>query len=118
MKADALTPRRRAACSWVKPSSLRLQRIISFIFTGYRLHAAMIPQPPQRSSGAALQPTAAKPARRSRPGPARPGALAAPPSTSVARRAVLCAALADGESRLANLAHSQDIDATLGAAMS
>ena len=51
-----------------------------------------------------------------RPGPAPAGTLAAPPSKSMAHRAVLCAALADGESRLANLAHSQDIDATLGAA--
>ena len=51
-----------------------------------------------------------------RPGPAPAGTLAAPPSKSMAHRAVLCAALAEGESRLANLAHSQDIDATLGAA--
>ncbi len=34
----------------------------------------------------------------------------------MARRAVLCAALAEGTSRLSNLAHSQDIDATLAAA--
>ena len=34
----------------------------------------------------------------------------------MAHRAVLCAALAEGTSRLSNLAHSQDIDATLAAA--
>ena len=51
-----------------------------------------------------------------RPGPPPSGVLAAPPSKSMAHRAVLCAALADGESRLTGLAHSQDIDATLGAA--
>ena len=51
-----------------------------------------------------------------RPGPAPAGTLAAPPSKSMAHRAVLCAALADGESRLTGLAHSQDIDATLAAA--
>ncbi len=44
------------------------------------------------------------------------GTLAAPPSKSMAHRPVLCAALADGESLLTNLAHSQDIDATLAAA--
>lgn len=51
-----------------------------------------------------------------RPGPAPAGVLAAPPSKSMAHRAVLCAALAEGTSRLSNLAHSQDIDATLAAA--
>lgn len=51
-----------------------------------------------------------------RPGPPPSGVLAAPPSKSMAHRAVLCAALADGESRLTGLAHSQDIDATLTAA--
>ena len=51
-----------------------------------------------------------------RPGPPPSGVLAAPPSKSMAHRAVLCAALADGESRLTGLAHSQDIDATLAAA--
>ena len=53
---------------------------------------------------------------RIRPGPPPAGTLAAPPSKSMAHRAVLCAALADGESRLTGLAHSQDIDATLAAA--
>ena len=53
---------------------------------------------------------------RIRPGRAPAGTLAAPPSKSMAHRAVLCAALAGGESRLSGLAHSQDIDATLGAA--
>ena len=51
-----------------------------------------------------------------RPGPPPSGVLAAPPSKSMAHRAVPCAALADGESRLTGLAHSQDIDATLAAA--
>ena len=51
-----------------------------------------------------------------RPGPPPSGVLAASPSKSMAHRAVLCAALADGESRLTGLAHSQDIDATLAAA--
>ena len=51
-----------------------------------------------------------------RPGPAPAGTLTAPPSKSMAHRAVLCAALAAGTSRLTHLAHSQDIDATLGAA--
>ena len=51
-----------------------------------------------------------------RPGLAPAGVLAAPPSKSMAHRAVLCAALAEGTSRLSNLAHSQDIDATLAAA--
>lgn len=44
------------------------------------------------------------------------GVLAAPPSKSLAHRAVLCAALAGGVSRLHNLAFSQDIAATLAAA--
>ena len=51
-----------------------------------------------------------------RPGSSPAGVLAAPPSKSMAHRAVLCAALAEGTSRLSNLAHSQDIDATLAAA--
>ena len=51
-----------------------------------------------------------------RSGPPPSGVLAAPPSKSMAHRAVLCAALADGEGRLTGLAHSQDIDATLAAA--
>ncbi len=44
------------------------------------------------------------------------GRITAPPSKSMAHRAVLCAALADGTSRLTNLDISQDIDATLKAA--
>ena len=50
---------------------------------------------------------------RIRPGPPPAGTLAAPPSKSMTHRAVLCGALAEGESRLSGLAHSQDIDATL-----
>lgn len=50
------------------------------------------------------------------PGAAPAGVLTAPPSKSMAHRAVLCAALAEGTSHLRNLAHSQDIDATLAAA--
>ena len=44
------------------------------------------------------------------------GSIAAPPSKSMAHRAVLCAALAKGTSRLHHLAFSKDISATLGAA--
>lgn len=44
------------------------------------------------------------------------GRIAAPPSKSMAHRAVLCAALAKGTSRLHHLAFSKDISATLGAA--
>ncbi len=43
------------------------------------------------------------------------GALAVPPSKSVAHRAVIAAALAKGESRITNLELSQDIKATIGA---
>ena len=43
------------------------------------------------------------------------GAVTVPPSKSVAHRAVLCAALADGESTIRNLAMSDDIAATLSA---
>lgn len=43
------------------------------------------------------------------------GSAAVPPSKSAAHRAVLCAALASGTSRLENLEFSQDILATLGA---
>ncbi len=43
-------------------------------------------------------------------------AFAAPPSKSLAHRAVLCAALAAGPSQLENLSFSQDISATLAAA--
>ena len=44
------------------------------------------------------------------------GRIAAPPSKSMAHRAVLCAALAKGISHLHHLAFSKDISATLGAA--
>lgn len=43
------------------------------------------------------------------------GTAAVPPSKSAAHRAVLCAALAGGTSRIENIAYSQDIRATLGA---
>lgn len=45
----------------------------------------------------------------------RGGRVAAPPSKSMAHRALVCAALAQGESRIENIAHSRDIDATAGA---
>ncbi len=44
------------------------------------------------------------------------GELSAPPSKSAAHRLLLCAALANGESRLRGVAFSQDIRATIGAA--
>ncbi len=44
------------------------------------------------------------------------GTLTAPPSKSMAHRAVLCAALAKGRSRITHLEFSKDISATLGAA--
>ena len=44
------------------------------------------------------------------------GCITAPPSKSMAHRAVLCAALAEGSSRICNLEFSKDISATLGAA--
>ncbi len=44
------------------------------------------------------------------------GTITAPPSKSMAHRAVLCAALAKGTSHIRNLAFSKDISATLGAA--
>lgn len=44
------------------------------------------------------------------------GVIAAPPSKSMAHRAVLCAALAKGVSHIQNLEYSQDISATLAAA--
>ena len=49
---------------------------------------------------------------------ARPvgGTVTAPPSKSMAHRAVLCAALAEGRSHITNLEFSKDISATLGAA--
>ena len=43
------------------------------------------------------------------------GRVAAPPSKSMAHRALICAALAIGESRVSNLSASQDITATLAA---
>lgn len=43
------------------------------------------------------------------------GTVTAPPSKSMAHRAILCAALAPGRSRVDNLAFSQDVLATLGA---
>lgn len=43
------------------------------------------------------------------------GTVAAPPSKSMAHRAVICAALAHGRSRLHNLEYSKDITATVGA---
>lgn len=43
------------------------------------------------------------------------GRVAAPPSKSMAHRALICAALAKGESRVLNLSASQDITATLAA---
>lgn len=43
------------------------------------------------------------------------GEIAAPPSKSAAHRALICAALADGESRIGGVSFSQDIQATLGA---
>ena len=45
------------------------------------------------------------------------GRVAAPPSKSMAHRALICAALAKGESRVLNLSASQDITATLAAKM-
>ena len=44
------------------------------------------------------------------------GTITAPPSKSMAHRAVLCAALAEGRSHITNLDFSKDISATLGAA--
>ena len=43
------------------------------------------------------------------------GSLAVPPSKSAAHRAVLCAALADGASRIDNIEYSDDVRATLDA---
>ena len=40
------------------------------------------------------------------------GSVCAPPSKSIAHRLIVCAALADGESRLENIAMSEDIRAT------
>ena len=44
------------------------------------------------------------------------GTVTAPPSKSIAHRAVLCAALAQGTYHIENLEFSKDISATLGAA--
>ena len=44
------------------------------------------------------------------------GSITAPPSKSMAHRAVLCAALATGSSHITNLEFSKDISATLAAA--
>lgn len=44
------------------------------------------------------------------------GSITAPPSKSMAHRAVLCAALANGRSHIQNLEFSKDISATLSAA--
>ncbi len=43
------------------------------------------------------------------------GSITAPPSKSISHRALICAALADGESVISNLAFSQDILATIDA---
>ncbi|WP_101697323.1 3-phosphoshikimate 1-carboxyvinyltransferase [Clostridium minihomine] len=43
------------------------------------------------------------------------GSVTVPPSKSAAHRAILCAALARGKSRLSNVSDSEDIRATLGA---
>lgn len=48
------------------------------------------------------------------PGPVG-GVVAAPPSKSLAHRAVICAALAHGVSHVSNLEYSRDITATIGA---
>lgn len=48
--------------------------------------------------------------------PSRPcGRITAPPSKSISHRALICAALAEGESRVSNIAFSQDILATVDA---
>ena len=41
------------------------------------------------------------------------GTVCAPPSKSFGHRAVICAALAEGESRIRNLPDGQDMEATL-----
>ena len=41
------------------------------------------------------------------------GAIPAPPSKSLSHRALICAALANGKSRISNLIYSQDILATM-----
>ncbi len=42
------------------------------------------------------------------------GAVQAPPSKSLAHRALICAALSDGESRIRGISGSKDMDATIG----
>ena len=44
------------------------------------------------------------------------GTVPAPPSKSLAHRAILCAALSGGKSRISHLEYSQDVEATLAAA--
>ena len=51
-----------------------------------------------------------------RPSRAVAGRLEVPPSKSITHRAILCAALAGGQSHISNLAYSQDAEATLAAA--
>ncbi|MCQ2461899.1 MAG: 3-phosphoshikimate 1-carboxyvinyltransferase [Clostridia bacterium] len=46
------------------------------------------------------------------------GTVKAPPSKSEAHRAIICAALANGESVISNIAFSDDISATVGCAVS
>jgi 3-phosphoshikimate 1-carboxyvinyltransferase len=41
------------------------------------------------------------------------GEVSAPPSKSMAHRALICAALAQGESRIVNVSHCEDVQATL-----
>ncbi len=48
------------------------------------------------------------------PGACR-GEVTAPPSKSLAHRAIICAALADGVSHIENINYSQDILATINA---
>ena len=43
------------------------------------------------------------------------GTVSAPPSKSIAHRALICAALAQGESHIYPVDHSKDMDATIGA---
>ncbi len=53
---------------------------------------------------------------RRAPGGIDAGTITAPPSKSMAHRAVLCAALAVGRSHITHLEFSKDISATLSAA--
>ena len=45
------------------------------------------------------------------------GVIAAPPSKSYTHRAIICASLADGKSRITNYLKSTDIDETISAMM-